>query len=610
MWEFTIRNIGGIRDGEATVEQGINTVQADNWQGKSSFVAAIRTVMGTTGVGQPDHPLTEGASDGEVKLETGDRTYVTHLGREGHTVTRGGDTYLTETHDRVCARLFAFLGEDNPVRAAVRTGGDLAALLGRPLDLENIDERIAKLQRERRQVETELEEARRAAEELPRVQEAVTRLEGELEDLREEYDEIETETHDGDDGADRRDELSAKRATRNQLRGDVERIENTIDRKESRLAGKQRDLEEIAVPDELEVEADIDAKQSRIGELGTRIELLEDVHSANKRVLDEDRFHLVSDVERSIAGDEITCWTCGAATSKDDFAAYLDELQAEVRDLRSEREELRSEVEEIQHRRNEIERKQQEQRSLEREIAELKTDLDDSRRDLDDRTERLEDVEAEIETLEAEVAETDDRLADLKSEIKMTERELSQTEENLAELEEEKADLTELQERSDEMATEITELRERKKNKQRELAEQFADAMDDVVDRFEPGFESARLQPVTNADGEIDDFELIVARDGREASLDALSEGELELLGIVTAIAGYKTFDVGDRVPAILLDDLGSLSSRRIRMLVEYLADEADYLVTTAYPEAGEWQGNTVSPSEWNVVSDRKTTTP
>lgn len=610
MWELAIRNIGGIRDGSAVLEPGINTIQADNWQGKSSFIAAVQTVMGTTGMGATAHPLTEGASEGEVRLETEDRSYTATLSREGRSVTRSGEPYLTDPGDRVRARLFAFLGEENPVRAAVRTDGDLAELLGRPLDLENIEERIAALRQERRRVESELEEAERAAEQLPDRQAAVTRLEGELDELRDRYEELEAAADGGDGQDDLRDELSDRRATRDQLRGDVDRIENTVERTESRLEEKRQELEELAEPDELEIQADIDDKRDRIAELDTRIEILEDVHGANKRVLDEGRFHLLADVERSIAGDEITCWTCGAATTEEEFAAQLEALQATIGDLRSEREALRSDVEEIRRQREAAERKRRQRRELEAEIGDLKADLEDARRDLEDRRGRLEDVEAEIETLEERVEETAGRRTELQSEIKLKERELEREAAELATLEERSAERAELQERYEELADGIAELRDRKRTKQRELAEQFADAMDDVIERFEPGFESARLEPVLDGDDEIVDFDLVVAREGREASLDALSEGELELVGIVTALAGYKTFDVAEVVPAILLDDVGGLSSRRIRTLVEYLDDETELLVTTAYPEAGELQGNTVSPSEWDVVSDRQTSVP
>jgi hypothetical protein len=54
-----------------------------------------------------------------------------------------------------------------------------------------------------------------------------------------------------------------------------------------------------------------------------------------------------------------------------------------------------------------------------------------------------------------------------------------------------------------------------------------------------------------------------------------------------------------------LLDDLGGLAGEHIHTLVEYLEARTEYLVTTAYPEAGEFDGHVLSPDDWDVVSDR-----
>jgi len=39
--------------------------------------------------------------------------------------------------------------------------------------------------------------------------------------------------------------------------------------------------------------------------------------------------------------------------------------------------------------------------------------------------------------------------------------------------------------------------------------------------------------------------------------------------------------------------------------LVEYLDARTEYLVTTAYPEAGKFDGHVLPPDDWEVVSDR-----
>jgi DNA repair exonuclease SbcCD ATPase subunit len=136
----------------------------------------------------------------------------------------------------------------------------------------------------------------------------------------------------------------------------------------------------------------------------------------------------------------------------------------------------------------------------------------------------------------------------------------------------------------------------------------FDEALEDVVEKFGPSFESARLEKHVDPDtGETADLELIIARDGREISVDALSEGEVELVGFIAALAGYEAFSVAERVPCMLLDDVGGLASENLRTLVDYLSAHTEYVVTTAYPEAGEFGGTVLSPNDWDIVSDQVT---
>jgi hypothetical protein len=120
-----------------------------------------------------------------------------------------------------------------------------------------------------------------------------------------------------------------------------------------------------------------------------------------------------------------------------------------------------------------------------------------------------------------------------------------------------------------------------------------------VLSRFDAGFEAARLTP---------DFELVVARDGQEASLEALSEGELELLGFVAALAGYEAFDVAGTVPVMLVDGVGGLDDDNHQTLVEYLQERTEYLVFTAYPEYTAFEGSEIDPGEWTIATDQSAT--
>lgn len=593
MWTLTIENIAGIRSGTATFEPGVNVVQASNWQGKSSLIRAVETVLGTA------TPLTVGADYGRVQLEMDDQTVEVELVRRDGTVHREGEPLLSEERDRVAAALFATLGETNAIRRAVRNGEDLAELLTRPLDLENIDEQIADLRAEREQVERELERAASAADKLPGAQERVTRLEADLEELRAERDRLAGEG--GDDQAASREELSEKRAARERAARTVERQRAQCDQLEERLAERRAELDDLEVPEETDVGDRLAEKRESLHDVESKLDLLRTVYNANRRVLEEGHLDLLSDVERGIAGDTLGCWVCGETADREAFEERLDAVDDRIGTFRQRVADLETEVEELQERRDAVERKRRRKRDLEEEVESLESRLAERQADLAEAEERLERFEAAVEELAASVAEADDELTDVESELKYTEAELEDAREELADLEREADRRDGLAAERDDLDDRIEQLRTRKERVKRETREAFDDAMASVLETFEPGFEGARLTA---------NFELVVAREGREVTLDALSEGEIELLGIVAALAGYEAFDVEDRVPVILLDGLGALAGENLHRLVEYLRDRCTFLVTTAYPEQGEFDGHTVTPGEWTVVSDEAAAPP
>lgn len=614
MWDVQIRNIGGIRTADASLKTGLNVIQASNFMGKSSFVRAIQTAMGTSGMYGELHPLREGTDEGSVQLDTPERSYEVTLERSNSgTVTRRGETVLEDETDRTCARLFAFLGENNPIRARVREQADFTELLQAPLDLEEIDSKVTARKRERESKREALERAERAAENLPAVQEAIATLEDEIESLRDRRDEVSESVGEAAEEDSLSDELAEKRSSLRSLDQRISGLQDEVDRTEVELEEKRAALESLTVPEEPEPTADIEAKESRITECELQIDLLEGLHRANKRVIEEDEVDLVSSVERSVMGDEFDCWVCGEPTTSDGIETRLATLQDKIMELREEKGSLTDEIEEIEEQERRYREKQREKESLEEEIGRLKTTLDERTGDLTQAEERRAGLSAEVEELEASVAaaeeELSEELTDIKATLQTKEQEVEAQRSRLQELQESRADVATLREEIDALDDEITRLRNRKTEKQWELKDEFDAAMAAAIDRFAPGFDGARLDVKTTPDNEIDSFELIIARDGRETAIQNLSEGERELVGIVVAVAGYRTFDVADRVPVIILDGISQLSAANLRSLTEYLSDATEVLVTTAYPEAGTFDGHHISPDQWDTVSDEEAPT-
>ena len=591
-WQIEIENVAGILDGSATIEPGLNAVRASNWQGKSSFVASIKTALGVS------TPLTEGQDAGRVHLDARDRTIEVELVRENGSVRRRGRPYLEDEYDIIRTDLFACLDERNEIRRAVREGGDLKNVLMRPLDFQNIDEQIADLKREREQVESELAQANEAKKRLPSVQEKVTRLESELEDLREQHEAL-TEGDETDAGSSpsAQNELAQAQSERDQAANQIERLERSIERTESRLGERRNELDEMESIEDEDVEAELAKARDQLQESKRDIEVLQSVYSANEMVLKENRLDLLTEVQRELTGDTVECWTCGSDVSRSDIEDHLDQIGDKIANLRAKAESRRDAVEELEARREDRNQAQRRKRDLESEIAELEEKLADYRQSLEDAERRFEDAEERVEELSDSVHETVDEITDVESDIKYREAELKDAEDELDALETRASRVEQLEAERDELDAEIEELRNRKDTIKYETREAFDEAMQDLLSRFDTGFETARLTS---------EFELVVAREGREASLDALSEGELELLGFVTALAGYEAFDVADAVPILLVDGVGGLADDNLHTLVDYLRERSEYLVFTVYPEYASFDGKDISPAEWEVATDRE----
>jgi chromosome segregation ATPase len=324
------------------------------------------------------------------------------------------------------------------------------------------------------------------------------------------------------------------------------------------------------------------------------LDVLQSLYSATEMVLSENRIDLVSDVQREVTGDTVACWTCGSTVDRETIEAQLDEIGDRIAEQRAAVESHRDAVEELEARREERQQSRRRKRDLESEIADLEAKLADERGDLEDARERRRAAESRIEDLADAVEDTVEEVTDIESEIKYREAELKDARDEREALESRAERVGTLSDEDDRLSEEIESLRNRKDEIKFETRDAFDRAIEDILDRFDTGFESARLTPK---------FELTVAREGQEASLDALSDGELELLGFVTALAGYEAFDVADTVPIMLVDGVGGLDDGNLHTLIEYLRDRAEYLVFTIYPEYTAFDGREISPGDWTIAS-------
>jgi len=612
-WEIDIDNIGGIKSGKATFSDGHNIIQASNFKGKSSLINAVKTVLGVTGYFSETHPLTEGADKGRATLHAGDDEWFVDLTQTGlnddanPVISRSGEPYLSNEQDQVCTRLFASLDERNPIRSAIREQNfdRLTELLKKPLDMEDIDRRIEKLASKQKSLERERDKARQAAKDIPQVQREVTQLEKEIEELKEKREGMEEEVEEDQDQKQIRSDLTDKETKLQNKENRIENLEEKIEKKQARLEEMRAEIESIEIPEEPKIETDIQEKESKIQELELQIDLLQDLYRSNRAVITENEIDLISDVDRQIDGDRITCWLSGDKTTTDEIERHLGKIQQKKKELESEKEDLSDEVEDIRKTKKNIKKKRNEKKSLENRVEQTEFNVEEHKDELQQAKEDREDLEQEVERLQDEFEEVeeelDSELTEIERNIGRKESQLSRKEEKLEELDE----IAETEEKKDaefqKVRDEKKELRERRQEKEDELKKKFNAAMEDFSDRFDPGFE-AFLNKKTHEDGKLKEFNVTIARNEKDTEIDNLSEGEVELVGIITAMAGYQTFNVGERSPVIMIDGIGQLAAEHIRNLMNYFDDNAEMIITTAYPEAGEFDGRTITPSSWELV--------
>lgn len=612
MWNLTVTNIGGIHSGTTTINDGLNVIQASNFRGKSSLIAALRTAIGATGH-YGSHPLTEGTDKGEVTLETNSDTHNVMLERVSQTrVERKGTPYITDETDQISARLFMCLDENNPIRRAVRNGEDLTELLQAPLDIEDIDAQIDALKNKKQDIEQQISEAEKAGEQLPAVQERVTSLKTELEELKSQQEELTGGETNREDIERLSDKISAKSSQLANIGKDISRIENEIERKENQISRKEDERDEIDVLDKREDSQKIDELREQREALSRQIDLVEDLYRANQNVVDADEVEVITDVDRSIVGDEVDCWVCGQQTTKDSIEGRIAELQSKTAEIREKKATIETELEKRETQQREIRRTKQKKEQLENKIRQLRADIDERRGILQDKLKRKESLEVEIESLRGELENAEDEyneeLTDVKTEIRTTESDLQSQQEKLESLEQRYGRISELEAERDDIRSSLSKLRNRKKDTQENLKERFNTIISDIIRELKPGFSSARLVLKTNERGEVETIDLEIARDidstGQRTTVETLSEGEVELIGLVVALAGYQAFDVDESVPFIMIDGISQLAAEHLRSVATYLDDMTEILVTTAYPEAGDFDGHVIDPDEWDVVSD------
>lgn len=619
-----VENIGGISETEVDISPGVTVLSGRNATNRTSFLQAIMGVMGSDEVS-----LKADADEGFVELSFGSDSYRRKLKKRNGAVTIEGDPYLD---DSTLADLFAFLLESNEARRAVAQQEDLRDLIMRPVDTEEIQREIDRLERKKKDIDEELDELDSLKDNIPSLTERKTRLESDIEEKREKLaekeEEIESIDADVDETRQEKQELDTQLEELRDLRAELEQTRNEIDLQEesieslrnekSTLSAEREDLSETSMGNHEHLEQDINDLRNKKQALESKMSNLQDIIQFNEEMLDGEAGAVADELATSNTDGAVTnqlvdeqpvaCWTCGSKVDSERITETVDQLRTVRREYLSEVQEVEDELDELQSQQRQRNQQQQRRRKLDRKLEDIDDELErrqstvsDLREQRDQLNEKVEAVEQEVEELESEnfsdILDLHKEANQLEFDLGQLESELDDVTDRLTELEERVAEEDNLRDKRDELQEELETQRTRIDRIEHQAVEEFNDHMDQVLDMLE--YENLarvwieRVQTTARKGRrkvEKTAFELHVVRTTSsgatyEDTLDHLSESEREVTGLIFGLAGYLVHDLHETSPFMLLDSLEAIDSKRLADLILYFGDYADYLVVALLPE-------------------------
>ncbi|NUB93848.1 AAA family ATPase [Haloterrigena sp. SYSU A121-1] len=624
---LSVDNIGGIDETEVTFQNGVTILAGRNATNRTSLLQGLMAALGSERVS-----LKADADEGHAALEFGDEIYRRTFERRNGTIVSDGEPYL---EDPELADLFAFLLETNEARQAVARGDDLQELIMRPVDTEEIQAEIQRLEQRKREIDDQLEELEQLETRLPDLEAKRKRVSDEIESLEEELETARAELEETNvDVEERREEqseleerLEELRETRSELERVRERIETereSIDALEDEREEVQERLESLSAGDDEDIgriEAEIETLQDEKTELSEEVSQLQSTIQFNQQLLEEGESVLSetdggtdsetdgSITDQLVAEEEtVSCWTCGSSVAREQIETTIDQLQKVRQKRLEERSEVSSELEErretlskINENRTEYRQTQRRLDSIDDEIERRHDRIGDLTADREELTAEIDDLEAEIDDLESpdqsDVLDQQKEVNQLEFELERKERERDEISDEIASIEERLEERSTLEARREDVTDELTDLRTRIDQIEETAVESFNEHMENLLEILE--YENLDRIWIDRTTREVREgrrkvtkssFDLKIVRStdsgaAYEDTITHLSESEREVIGLVFALAGYLVHDVYETLPFMLLDSLEAIDAERIATLLEYFESHVPYLVVALLHE-------------------------
>jgi predicted RNase H-like nuclease (RuvC/YqgF family) len=636
---IAVTNLGGIEGEELTIPAGVTVLSGQNATNRTSLLQSIAAGLGGD---ESAATLKTDAEHGDVTLELDSATAVRQYSRRNGTVSRDG-TPLTD--DAALVDTYVAIFATNPAREAVRAGGrGIRDVLMRGVDTRAIKEEISELKQEKSALTDQLDEIKAATVKLQEQKQDRAELRDELEDIESQISSIEAEISDHRAASEAIEEaeetveaLERKRDELQTVENRIDTTKNTLDELRSEKNSIAMEVEDLSVQNEKKerLEADIRNRQNEIAALRRTITQLSDIIEHNRSILNGDGLadllknseqEQLRNSEEQPADDEswtygsgwseassvvdslapsqesVECWTCGSVVKRAEIESRIETLV----DIRQEKnatlQRVQDDLDELQDTVQAIEQQQAERTQLESDLEEANATIRAEEERLADLRDRREALQSEVEELQSTVAETEglresdlsdayERLTSLERRRGTVENELRTTESTIRRLQDQIDRQESVEQSLEETREQLEAARGRIDDLERETVEKFNAQMDDLLTMLAyDNVSRVWLERIVSEGEETADFELHVVREGPEGTayedtVETLSESEREIIGIVSALAGYLVHDVAETVPFILFDSVEAIDADRLATIFDYIEEYATFIVAALLPE-------------------------
>lgn len=618
----SITNIGGIDDATFSLSDEATVLTGENATNRTSALRAIMAALGSNRAS-----LKGDAEEGSVRLEYNGTEYTRYLHRDGDHVRFSGDPYLD---DPAVADLFAFVLESNEARQGVRRGDDLREIIMRPIDTDQIEAEIKQCQETREEIDNQLAEIEEVKAELPNLENQRVQKESELAETRTELDAIDAQIdeHDADiDGEaslqQRRDEayerLRDVQSTRSALTFDLETKQRTLDELTAERDDLLATLEELPdqSTDTAELEKRIDDLRDRKASLTRRLTDLNGLIEFNDEMLADEPEQLLKQTDErqhdkaslaQLSTETTICWTCGSEVETTMIDETVSALKNVRQDIVAEQSEVTDQLEDLLARQKNIDDQIESRADTERRLTAVRNEIEAIQADIAGLNEQIDTTQGEITDLQSEIEslETDDydviinrhqKATEKQVQIDQLEDDIEGLSEKIAAYEETIATRSDLKTDREALTDQLTELRNRVDQIEREAVTEFTAQMETVLDLLGYGNleriwierteTEAHKGPGKTSESTFDLHVVRTTDDGAayEDTVEHLSESEREVTGLVFALAGYLVHDVGETVPFMIADSLEAIDRDRIATLLDHFQAKAPHIVVALLTE-------------------------